>query len=351
MNNNRIDLRSDTVTMPSEKMRAVIYDAKVGDQGYGEDEVTIELEQYCAQYFGKEDAVFMCSGTMSDQVAIRCWTNPGDEIILDKSYHINYFQTGPSTDLGKILLNTCDTKDGILRVEDIEKAIKCRIRGDLFSKIGLISLENTINGFGGSIYPIDILKEVYQFAKANNIPVHMDGERFLNACIETGIDVKEYASYSDTISTSFSKGLGAPFGSILMGSKEMMSKARKFRRWYGGSLHQSGFMASAALYAIKNNVERLQEDNDNAKLLQKLLQENGEVNFELGKVETNMVMIYTENLGINAQDFVEYCRNKNVMLYPWAEHTVRAVTNLNVSKDDIKIAADRIIEVCIENKK
>lgn len=343
--NKRIDLRSDTVSMPTQIMRDIIYNAKVGDQGYGEDETTIELEKYCAEYFGKEDAVFMCSGTMSDQVAIRCWTNSGDEVILDKSYHINYFQSGPSTDIGKILLNTCEAKNGVITVKDLETAIKSRVRGDLFSKPGLLSLENTINGYGGYIYPIDTLKEVYLYAKENKIPVHMDGERFLNACIATGIDVKEYASYSDTISTSFSKGLGAPFGSILMGSKEIMDKARKYRRWYGGSLHQSGFMASAALYAIKNNVNRLKDDNNNAKLLEKLLKETKKVNFVLGETQTNMVMIYTKNLGLTAQEFVEACKEKGVLLYPWSEYTVRAVTNINVTEEDIKLASEIIIKV------
>lgn len=346
--NQFIDLRSDTLSMPTQEMREVIYKAKVGDQGYDEDETTIELEEYCANYFGKESALFTCSGTMSDQVAIRSWTNSGDEVIIDKSYHINYFQAGPSTDVGNILLNTCDTKDGVLTVEHIEKAIQSRKRGILFGNPTLISLENTINGFGGSIYPIETLKEVYSYANDKGISVHMDGERFLNACIATGISVKEYACYSDSISTSFSKGLGAPFGSIIMGSKKFIEKARRYRRWYGGSLHQSGFMAAAALYAIKNNVERLQIDHDNAKLLESLLKEESKILLNLYPVETNMVMIDTTSFNVTSEEFVALCKNKGVLVYPWAPYIVRAVTSINVTAEDIKVAASKILGVCIE---
>ncbi|MFT8350630.1 threonine aldolase family protein [Clostridium saccharoperbutylacetonicum] len=346
--NKFIDLRSDTLTLPTQDMREVIYTAKVGDQAYDEDETTIELEEYCANYFGKEAALFTCSGTMSDQVAIRSWTHSGDEVIIDKSYHINYFQAGPSTDLGNILLNTCDTKDGILTVEHIEKAIQSRKRGNLFGNPKLISLENTINGFGGSIFPIEKLKEVFSYSKDKGIPVHMDGERFLNACIATGIPVKEYASYSDSISTSFSKGLGAPFGSIIMGNKKFIEKARRYRRWYGGSLHQSGFMASAALYAIKNNVQRLQVDHDNAKLLESLLKKETNISLNLYPAETNMVMIDTNNLNVTSEEFVRLCKEKGVLVYPWAPYIVRAVTNMNVTAEDIKVAASKILGICIE---
>ncbi|SEP37739.1 threonine aldolase family protein [Propionispora vibrioides] len=342
----KIDLRSDTVTSPSEEMREAIYKAKVGDHGYGEDETTVELEEYCAKYFGKEAGLFMASGTMSDQVSIRCWTQAGDEIILDGSYHINYFQAGPSTDLGKILLNTCHSKDGVLRVEDIEKAICNKIRGNLFSRPALISLENTINGYGGTIFPIENLKEVYSFAQKQGIPLHMDGERFLNACIATNIPVKEYALYTDSISTSFSKGLGAPFGSIIMGSKNFIEKAKKYRRWYGGSLHQSGFMAAAALFAIKNNVQRLEVDHHNAKLLGSLLKSSKYLNINLETVQTNMVMLDTRDIGLTAKEFVSLCEKKGVFLYPWHTYTVRAVTHLGISEKDVCLAASKIREVC-----
>jgi threonine aldolase len=341
-----IDCRSDTLTLPTQEMRNVIFNAKVGDQGYAEDEITISLEKYCAEYFGKEDALFMCSGTMADQVSLRTWTKSGDEVIIDSSYHINYFQAGPSTDLAKILLTTCSTVDGIIHVDDIERAIRARIRGPLFNKPGLISLENTINGHGGAIFPLDALKEIYTYANQLKIPVHIDGERFLNACVATGITAKEYARYTDSITTSFSKGLGAPFGSILMGSKEFIQKAKKYRRWYGGSLHQSGFMAAAALYAIKNNVNRLSIDHENARLLYSLLNKDIPTNIKLNPVETNMVTFSVKNLNMSAYDFTERCREMRVLLYPWSEYTVRAVFSSNINSNEIYTIANVILEVC-----
>ncbi|MFZ4915973.1 threonine aldolase family protein [Paenibacillus sp. S29] len=349
LNNHKIeyvDLRSDTVTSPTQEMRQEIYMARVGDHGYGEDETTIELEQYCARLFGKEAALFMPSGTMSDQVSIRCWTESGDEVILDRSYHINYFQAGPSTDLGKILLHTCETEDGVLGVEQIDNAITQRIRGNLFSRPALISLENTINGHGGRIFPIEALKDVYSYAQAKGIPVHIDGERFLNACVATNIPVNEYASFSDSISCSFSKGLGAPFGSIIMGKSEFIEKAKKYRRWYGGSLHQSGFMAGAALYAITNNISRLKEDHDHAKLLATLIQSNCECELDIEPPETNMIMLDTRKLGIKAVNFAEKCKEMGVLVYPWAPYTIRAVTHLDINTEKIRLASNVIANLC-----
>ncbi|OGT05834.1 MAG: hypothetical protein A2103_01020 [Gammaproteobacteria bacterium GWF2_41_13] len=340
-----IDLRSDTVTSPSPEMREAIYTAKVGDHGYGDDKTTIELEAYCADLFGKESALLMTSGTMSDQIAIRCYTQPGDEIVLDRSYHINYFQAGPSTDLGKVLLNLCDAEGGILTPEDIEEAITGKYRGELFNRATLLCLENTINGYGGRIFPLENLKKIFTYAGMKGLPVHMDGERFLNACIATKISPREYAKYTDSISTSFSKGLGAPFGSILMGSRSLIQKAAKYRKWYGGALHQSGFMAAAAMYAIQNNVQRLEVDHRNARLLAVLLGAEDYFDIDLQVVETNMVMLSTKKLNLESSHFVDLCRNEGVLLYPWSQYTVRAVSHLDVSEKDIAVAAEKIIQV------
>ena len=258
----KYDFRSDTCTLPTKEMRKAIYEAEIGDQGYGEDIATNKLEEYCAKLFNKEAAVFMCSGTMSDQVALRCWTESGDEVIIDESYHINYFQGAQSIDLGKVILNITKTKDGIIRVKDIKERLNSRMHDNTFTKTKLLSLENTINTHGGKVFPIEVLREDYEFCKEKGIKVHIDGERIMNACIATGLKPSEYAQYADTITMSFSKGLGGPFGSIIMGDKKTMEKARKYRRWYGGHLHQSGFMAAAAYYAVTHNVERLQEDHN-----------------------------------------------------------------------------------------
>lgn len=346
--NRRIDLRSDTCTLPSKEMRKVIYDAEVGDQGYGEDKITIELEQYCANLFGKEAALFMPSGTMSDQVALRCWTSSGDEVILDESYHLNYFQSGPSTDLGNILLNTVKTDDGVLHVAHIEERINSKMHGDTFIDVKLVSLENTINGMEGGVYPIGVLKEVYDFCRKNNIRLHMDGERFMNACVASGISPAEYATYTDTVTQSFSKGLGAPFGSIIMGTKETIDRAFRYRRWYGGHLHQSGFMAAAALYAIKNNINRLSEDHFNAKLLAKLIQDV-HPDTCTSIPQTNILMMDIEHLNICSVEFVRLCKDDGVLLYPYGKFKIRAITSMNVNEIDMYEAAkkiNRIIDNC-----
>ncbi len=340
----KYDFRSDTCTMPTDEMRKAIFEAKVGDQGYGEDIETNNLEEYCAKLFNKEAAVFMCSGTMSDQVAIRCWTNSGDEVIIDESYHINYFQGAQSIDLGKVILNTCKTSDGIIHVSDIKERLNSRMHNGTFTKTKLLSLENTVNSHGGKVFPIDVLKEDYEFCKSNGIKVHLDGERIMNACVATGLKPSDYAQYADTITLSFSKGLGGPFGSIIMGDKDTMIKARKYRRWYGGHLHQSGFMAAAAYYAVTHNVERLKYDHDNAKLLVKLIKNNKII---FNDPETNIVMMNIKNLGVKAEDFVDKCKEKNVLLFPYNEYIVRAILCLNVDKDDV-IEASKIINSVIE---
>lgn len=343
----KYDFRSDTCTMPTEEMRKAIYEAVVGDQGYGEDIATNKLEEYCAKLFNKEAAVFMCSGTMSDQVAIRCWTNSGDEVIIDESYHINYFQGAQTVDLGKVILNICKTPDGIIHVSDIKERLNSRMHDNTFTKTKLLSLENTINSHGGRVFPIEVLKENYEFCKSKGIKVHIDGERIMNACVASGLKPSDYAQYADTITMSFSKGLGAPFGSIIMGDKETMLRARKFRRWYGGHLHQSGFMAAAAYYAVTHNVERLKDDHDNAKLLVEMIRKNTD-KVILNDPMTNIVMMNIEKLGVTAQNFVNRCREKNVLLFPYNEYIVRAIICLNVNKDDVIYSANVINNIINE---
>ncbi|MBL1230068.1 aminotransferase class I/II-fold pyridoxal phosphate-dependent enzyme [Enterococcus sp. BWB1-3] len=345
MNAKTVDLRSDTCTLPSEEMRKAIYEAKVGDQAYGEDETTLKLEKYCAKLFGKEAALFMPSGTMSDQVAIRSWTVSGDEVILDESYHVNYFQTGPSTDLGKICLSTVKTRDGILTPEKIQRQMEKRIKGELFPSIGLIMIENTINSHSGKIFPLLTIQELYKFAQEEKIPLHIDGERILNACVAKDISPQIYGKNCDSITCSFSKGLGAPYGSILMGSKKMIKRAEKYRRWYGGSLHQSGFMAEAAYFAIKNNINHLKKDHELATLAYELLKDESSVS--VFKPDTNIVMIDIEKLSINASIFAENCKEQKILVYPWEKNKIRLVTHLDITKKDIYRAMN-VVKLVIE---
>ncbi len=341
-----IDLRSDTVTQATIEMRTAIYHAKIGDHGYEEDEETLALEDYCAKLFGKQAAMFISSGTMSNQVAIRCYTKPGDEIILDTSYHINYFEAGPTVDLGKVYLNLCHTHDGILTVESIKQAIANKHRSQLYNQPTLICVENTINTFGGKIFPLNALKKIYHFAKEKNLPIHMDGARLLNACVATSVTPLEYASYADSVTLCFSKGLGAPYGSILVGTQRFIAEAKKFRKWYGGGLHQSGFMAAAALYAIQHNIKQLAIDHQLAKMFAALINEINVIRVDLEKVETNIIMFDISKLKMDANDFTKIMKLNNVLLYPWSKHIVRAVTHRGHTEQNITYAAIQISKIC-----
>lgn len=338
-----IDLRSDTLTIPSKDMLAAIFEASLGDDGYNEDYSTNSLQTFCADYFCKEAALFMPSGTMSNQVAIRCWTQPGDEIILDDTYHINYFEAGTTVDLGKVHLNLCRTSDGIIRTNDLLDAIENKHRSTLSSHSTLLCLENTINTLSGKIYPLENMRDIYICAKKNNINVHLDGARLLNACAALNIHASEYSRYADSLTICFSKGLGAPFGSILMGKKEFIHTARKYRKWYGGGLHQSGLMASAALFSMKNNISRLNQDHENALELARILQFCPGIKINTESVETNIVMFDISETGMNSADFIDALKKETgILLYSWSRYKVRAVTSLNVSLSDIIIAGNKI---------
>lgn len=339
-----IDLRSDTLTKPSAEMIGAMLKATIGDACYEEDLSTKNLEKYCASLLGKEATIFMPSGTMSNQVAIRSMTNVGDEIILDDSYHINFFESAQTVDLSKAVLNCCKTKDGILDLEIIQSAIDRKARWtNAYAVPKIISLENTISTQGGKIFPFDKIKDIYKFAKKNKIFVYIDGARIFNACVATGINIKDYSKYCDMISFCFSKGLGTPFGSILCGNNDLISRARKFRKWYGGAMHQSGFMAEAALYSLKNNIKRLKDDHNNAKIFAEIIKNNKK--FEVATPETNIVIIMTKKSKIESQEIVEIAKKNNVLLLAWTKYTTRAVFSLNNSREDTVKAAKIIATI------
>jgi threonine aldolase len=325
-----IDLRSDTLTRPTPAMIRAMAAAQVGDDAYEEDRPVRELQDYCAEYFGKPAALFMPSGTMSNQVAIRCLTKPGDEVICDASYHLNFFESAQAADLGKVVLNAADTADGILTVDVVRKAIDSKARWNRsYASPGLVWIENTISTHGGSVFPLDTLQDVYAWCRNSDIPVFVDGARLLNACIAQNIGAAKYAASCDALTVCFSKGLGAPFGSILLGKRDFISDACRYRKWFGGALHQSGFMAAAALYAIKNNVNQLLTDHENAATLARILAEESCV---FSKVATNMVLFDVDDLGISAAEFVRRAKAENVLLLAWRNTQVRAVTSSNVNR-------------------
>lgn len=337
----KIDLRSDTVTQPCKMMRNYISKSEVGDNFYGEDKITNELEEYCADFFGKEAALFSVSGTMSNQIAIRTYIQPGNEIILDASYHINYYEYSATSSLGGVL-NLLNTPTGIIYEKDLLFALNNRHRSFLTGSPKLLCLENTINYHTGKIYPLEDFQKISSLAKKYGLNVHLDGARLLNACSALQINVHEYTSCVDSVMVSFSKGLGAPVGSILAGSKDFILETKKYQKWYGGGLHQTGIIAAGALYAIKHNIPFLIEDNTKAKFLGSLLMEDKRIKLDYNAIETNIVMFSFHNSKINIKKFVELMKKQNILLYLWDHNTIRMVTHKNVSSNQIKVAAYKI---------
>ncbi len=339
----KADLRSDTITKPRPEMLDFMVQAPVGDDCYGDDPTVNELQQECASMFGKEAALFTCSGTMSNQLALKAHTQPGDEIILEKNYHINFFESGPSAHLAQIVLNPVHTEDGVLTPALIEDAINAKPRSPIYSNPRLICLENTIAYYGGKIFPFAVLGAIRTFALKKDMKVHMDGARILNACVATGISPEEYAKCADTVSLCFAKGLGAPFGSILMGDEETINRAKMFRKWYGGGLHQAGFMAAGALYGLRNAWPRLQDDHAKSRLLNNLLKQS-EFSFPVSEnVDTNIVIFDIKKTSLSAPEFVHHMETRGVCLFPWLGSQVRAVTHQDVSYPEIEWAAKEIM--------
>lgn len=332
---NYIDLRSDTVTKPSPEMRAAMAAADVGDDVFGEDPTINELQQKCAELTGKQAALFTPSGVMANQLAIKSQTNPSDEIILESDSHIlNYETSGPSFISGVQILSLKGQK-GILDADEIERYI--RPDAYYFPRTALICLENTHNRAGGTIYPIDEIKKISELAKIKKIRVHLDGARIFNASVETGISVKEYASCADSISFCFSKGLGAPVGSVLCGDFETIAKARKYRKILGGGMRQAGILAAAALYALENNVDRLKEDHRKARYFADEVSKLPGIEIDLSTVQTNMVIFKVDQ---PLEEFKGKLKQNNVLVTDGSIGTLRAVFHLDVSSDETKEAAE-----------
>jgi len=338
-----IDLRNDTCTLPTDEMRAVIYDAEVGDQTYGEDYTTKKLEKYCAKLFGKEAALFMPSATMSNNIAIKATLTPGEEVIAHEDCYLNYAQASAVSELVQASLGVIRTSDGFLSRTQIERQIDSRLRGEQVPNVGLITIENTMSGNGGKVYSLASIDDIFDFAQSNSIPLHIDGSRIFNACVASGNEPADYGRRCDSITCSFSQGLGAPFGSMLIGSRTYIKKAERLRNLYGGTMHQTGFMAAAAQYAIEHHMARLVDDHINAMKLYEGLKNIANIKVE--EPETNIVMLNIAALPLEAKEFVEVARAYGLKLYPWKRNVVRAMTHLGIDEEDVAAAIRVIMKV------
>lgn len=330
-----IDLRSDTVTKPTPEMRKAMAEAEVGDDVYGEDPTVNRLEQLAAEMFGKEAALFVASGTMGNQVSIMAHTQRGDEVILEADSHIFWYEVGAMSVLSNVMPHPIKGKNGAMDPDDVRKAI--RPKDIHFPRTSLITIENTHNRSGGRVVPLENFKAIYQIAKEHGISVHVDGARIFNASTASNVPVKEYAKYADSLMFCLSKGLCAPVGSIVVGSRQFIEKARKVRKILGGGMRQAGVLAAAGIIALTKMVDRLKKDHENAKFLATKLREIGySVNVE--DVETNMVILKTDNLKVNAHQFLSAMREKGVLAVAFSDTSIRLVTHNDVSREDIEKA-------------
>lgn len=327
-----IDLRSDTVTKPSKPMREAMMMAEVGDDVFGEDPTINKLQEKCAELTGKEKALFVTSGSLGNQLAVKAHTKPGDEIIVEAESHIyNYENAAPSVISG-VQIMPIQGKNGVMNVEDIKQYLRDKVY--YFPENTLICIENTHNRAGGIIQPVESIREITTFAKEQGIKTHLDGARIFNASVETGITLKEYATYFDSISFCFSKGLGAPVGSILCGESNFISRAHKWRKILGGGMRQAGILAAAALYALEHNVTRLKEDHTKAKLFAQSIASIPAIEINLQNVHTNIV-IFRQNK-FSKKQFIEILKERGVLVSSGSFDYLRAVFHLDVSLAEVE---------------
>lgn len=324
-----IDLRSDTVTKPSKAMREAIANAEVGDDVWGDDPTVNKLQEKCAELAGKPASLFVTSGCMANQLAIKSHTNPSEEIIVEWDSHIIKYENSAPSFISGVQVMPLKGAGGVMEPNEIES----HIRPDWYHypKTSLICLENTHNRAGGTIYPIEKIQETAKVAKAHSLKMHLDGARIFNASVETGISIKEYSGHFDSISFCFSKGLGAPVGSILCGEEDFIERAHKYRKILGGGMRQSGIIAAGALYAIENNIERLKDDHKKARYFACEISKLDFVELDLASVQTNIVVFKTTK---DASKIKAALDEKGLLLTNEGTERMRAVFHLDVSDDD-----------------
>lgn len=326
-----IDFRSDTVTKPSQEMREAMINAPVGDDVFVEDPTVNELEQFSAELFGMEAAIYCSSGTQTNQIAINVHVQPGGEIITNEDSHIYKYEGGGISKNSGASVRLIRGNRGRLTLNDVEEWIN---PDDVHYPVTqLVSLEDTSNRGGGAIYDFEEIKKISAFCRKNNLPLHLDGARLMNAMVENGIDLKEYASQFDSISLCLSKGLGAPVGSVLIGKKDFIKKSRRVRKVFGGGMRQAGIIAAGGLYALKNNVERLKVDHLHAKALESALKELTWVK-EVIPVDTNIVVAILKDES-QRDVILEKLAQKGIKIMAFGPGMLRFVTHLDINESDI----------------
>lgn len=337
-----IDLRSDTVTRPSEGMRKAMYTAEVGDDVFNEDPTANKLQIVAADLLEKEAALFVPSGVMGNQICLNVLTNPGDEVLCERDAHIFNYESGSPAALSGIQMTPIVGEKGVMDPKDVEENIR---PADAYymPRTKVIAIENTHNRAGGTIQPMENISALKKVAEKYNLFFHLDGARLWNASAESGITLKEYSGKFDTVSCCLSKGLGAPVGSVIFGSKDFINKAFRIRKAFGGGMRQIGILAAAGLYALQHNLPKLKEDHQKAKMIAEAISKNENLEINLRNVQTNIVIFKSKKYSV--EESIKKCREKGLLISDGKPGFLRAITHLDVSFEEIEKSVKILQEV------
>ena len=329
-----VDLRSDTVTRPSSEMRQAMAAAEVGDDVYGEDPTVNQLQKRAAEIFGKEAALFVPTGCMGNLIAIRCWTHHGNEVICETRSHVNLYELASMSAIAGCMPRAVRAgDDGIMNWEQVHAAIRPKIYYD--SQTALVCLENSSNMAGGTVYPTEVVNEISEKAHQLGLKVHLDGARVFNAAVALNEDVARMANKVDSVMFCLSKGLGAPVGSMIVGSREFIERARVYRKMFGGGMRQVGVIAAAGLIALEKSPGRLHEDHENARHLAQGIAQIPGLKIDPARVRTNIVIFDCSASGMDAVQLCDALYARHIWAQDTAPHSVRMVTHWNVNRAGI----------------
>jgi len=343
MPNSVLDFRSDTVTRPTPGMRAAMAAAEVGDDVFGDDPTVLRLQERIAQLLGKEAALFVPSGTMSNLIAVRVHCRPGDELICEAGCHVYNYEQAGYAQLNGVAVRAVQGSYGVMEPGQLEDLI--RPADPHFVRTRLVCIENTHNRGGGRIQPYATVEAICRWARQHGLATHLDGARLLNAVVATGIEAPRWTQHFDTVSTCFSKGLGAPVGSALCGPRELIGQALRHRKLLGGGMRQAGVLAAAALYALEHHVERLSDDHANARRLADGIRRIGRLRLDPDPVDTNLVFFHVDPSWGSAAEFSAALKSRGILMNATGRTSLRAATHLDVDQADVDRALAALEQV------
>lgn len=335
-----VDMRSDTVTKPSPEMRRAMAEAEVGDDVFGEDPTINRLQERVAELCGAEAALYVASGSMGNLISLRALAQPGDEVICHPKAHFLLYEVGALAAVAGVSARPVLADRGVLDPDSVANAVNPPMY--TYPRTTAVAVENTHNYAGGAIYPIDDLHQLRKVADENGLSVYLDGARIFNASVATGVSVADYFAQVDAMSFCFSKGLGAPVGSIVVGTRDFISRAHRFRKMHGGGMRQAGVLAAACMVALDSMVDRLEDDHRNARTLAEGISALSEQAVSLEEVETNIVMVTTKPLGYDPVELTAAMGERGVKFLPYKPGVVRMMTHNDVSSDDVSYALEQL---------